>query len=604
MIKVFIIALPPKKSPWPLSYPQGHTTYNKDMPCPIDWSQFPDLTAEKIRAYENRAPWNIEPRPWAKVVEMDEAITGKTLVLEGIRKRFRATNVAVYKATEVYFYGSSIGLEAFGIPTDITLRHKYEDAKRGRGVQPVIKTNSQSHPDMFIDRDFLHKGSTVTLTQQPPNGAGPVIRYISKAILVSLRISTDDTIQCSPAAFDHWYSSACFGLRHTLPKRVYKLRKLTKRSTHEDEGKPPVSIHSLIETYCLSQIMGTPEISDLLLDELWQVLKKEQSLATQYKDGAIWDHNSEELVRLTDLDPEDIEDIWGNTEIDDPIRQLISDVLNHVSDDAGATKQRLGNLIRNGWQARNQYSKVAKSPHRDSRLQKFVDGIGPEDFCARYHNHEHDHTCYRALLASTRSKRVIDDTLEDSENTVITEIAGVNSCRIANESGDPLLSFAALQRQFPEWNWDRARAVQTYITIPEEGPQVREMRPDYYSEDSRDSEGRYPSHPGYNRDNWVDPDLDGQKSHERKWTTVMREKEHIPDGAQRIRKDNDSGAWLFDVEEKWWYPPDTFAGDVERLPDQTFWEWQNYRRWLWKEQGGKIPMVTCKRFLPFEQDAV
>jgi hypothetical protein len=605
MATVFTMALPLKISPWPLNCPEAYAPYNKDIPCPISWSHFPALSAERIRAYENRAPWTEKPRSWVKVAAMEEDATGNAMAQEGVRKRFKTANAAVYRATGVYFMGSSIGLVDFGIPTDNTLKQELKDANRRQSTQSINRANSHCHPNMFTDKDLLHTRSTVTLTLQSPNGAGSVVRHISKAIIATLCISANDIIQCSPEAFDRWYSSVCFGLRHTLPKRVYKLRLLPKGSTHEDEGKPPVTIHSLVETYCLSQLMGTPDVSDMLLDEIWLILKKEHSLAIKYQEGAIWDHNSEEVVRFMDLDPGDVEKIWTSTEIDDPIRQLISDVFNHVPDDAGATDQRLGMSIRSRRKAREQYSKFANSPNRDSSMQDFVDGVSPGDFCARYHTHERDETCYRALTASTKSKRLIDDALNESNNIVTAEIAGVNGCRIINESGDPSLSFAALQLQCPEWCWDRVRAVQTYITIPPGGPQIRDLWPDYFPEDSRDTNGRYPSHPGYDSNDWVDPDLDDHDSYGKKWTELTREKEHIPDHAQRIRRQTDAGgAWLFDVEDKDWYPPKSFPGDVERLSDQSFWEWQNHRKWLWKEHGGKVPMVTCRRFRPFDREAV
>jgi ribosomal protein L12E/L44/L45/RPP1/RPP2 len=74
-------------------------------------------TDQQVEAYEIRQPWNPDPNTFAYVAQNTRfQCKGKAPTEEGIRKRFKAASLAVFKASGVYFEGNGIGLEAYGVP--------------------------------------------------------------------------------------------------------------------------------------------------------------------------------------------------------------------------------------------------------------------------------------------------------------------------------------------------------------------------------------------------------------------------------------------------------------------------------------------------------
>jgi hypothetical protein len=142
------------------------------------------------------------------------------------------------------------------------------------------KRNERSNDHELCNDDqednLEHEVNIVTLVLQLPGGHGYATRHITREVLRCLSITADDIIPCTTEVFDRWYSCMCFGLRHTLPKRVYRLKELPWGCIHVDEGIPETTIHTLLDTYCLSQSMGTTVVSDMLLDEINRSLKNEK----------------------------------------------------------------------------------------------------------------------------------------------------------------------------------------------------------------------------------------------------------------------------------------------------------------------------------------
>ena len=75
------------------------------------------VTEAQKETYEIRAPWNLSPATFAFVAETTKfLINGKPPTEEGMRKRFKAASLAVFKVSGVYFQDNGIGLDAFGVP--------------------------------------------------------------------------------------------------------------------------------------------------------------------------------------------------------------------------------------------------------------------------------------------------------------------------------------------------------------------------------------------------------------------------------------------------------------------------------------------------------
>jgi hypothetical protein len=74
-------------------------------------------TDQQVEAYELRQPWNPDPTTFASIAQNTQfKCKGKAPTEEGIRKRFKAASLAVFKASGVFFEGNGIGLEAYGVP--------------------------------------------------------------------------------------------------------------------------------------------------------------------------------------------------------------------------------------------------------------------------------------------------------------------------------------------------------------------------------------------------------------------------------------------------------------------------------------------------------
>lgn len=120
----FNVEIPGLHTPWLQDFPQPHARFSQDTPCPISWPMVSGLGDPDRDAYELRAPWNPKPMSWEGAVKAYVQKHGQNANIkspEGLRKRFKRANLAIFKATGVYFYMSSLGLEEFDIPVDAKL---------------------------------------------------------------------------------------------------------------------------------------------------------------------------------------------------------------------------------------------------------------------------------------------------------------------------------------------------------------------------------------------------------------------------------------------------------------------------------------------------
>jgi hypothetical protein len=563
--------------------------------------------------YDLYTPWNPHPRTDQQVVDLYQELTGepKPYTTEGLRKHFVVANKAIFSATGVYFCFKGKGLrKKYGIPTDNAMACAMRETGSGRYAgtvyKPANKPGKQKQKQKISEGDaideveevkeiMLNEVNAVELILQPPGGLGYVSRFVSKKLVDTFQIDSSEIHYCTEAAFDRWYSCICFGARHTLPKRVYRLKQLPDGYQYTDDGAPPVTIQALIDTYCWSQLMGTSGVSDMLLDDIWQALKNENSIVAKYGSGNICDDDCNEIVRFLDILPQDIEKLWMATETKDPIRKLIVGVLTH-----GMTTDECDRLsadaLRLGRQARLLYDIFVQGPCQKT-IEAFIDAANPDVFCAAYHNHRVDDSCHRDIPPSALSKQMIDDSFESllSPNVHKLEIMGVKGYSVINKTGNSI-DLNCLQRQNPQWDWASVQSVNSWIIANPNGPQTREPRPVYFEPDNTDSFGRYPSHPGHEDPEW-EPYVveDGYAKDD--WDKAKSL--NVPPEAQKIRKDKTTGDVLFDLEDQEWFPPLTFAPDVTQRHGQSWIEYHSFRRLLWTQEGKKIPTVTCRRWRPF-----
>ncbi|KAH6085785.1 hypothetical protein HBI67_004830 [Parastagonospora nodorum] len=501
----FSTTLPATRQPWPYHFPQAHCVYSQNTNCPVNWVAFRNIPLSQRRVYELRRPWSKDPAPWDTVrMDLAKLESKPALSAEGVRKRFAKVNKVIFQTTGVYFVCNGHGLQPdYGVPNDTDM----SGMLKGHGVTTLGSSMkaAKACKDSQWEADRIEEDEVTTLVLQLPGQSFRAIRHVTKDIMANLEISDGQTLPYAATTFDRWYSCLYFGHRHSLPKRVYKLKQQPDRSyTSVDEGTPKVTIQTLLETYCLSQLAGTTSVSDMLLDEITQSLENEKVLYETYGTGAVCKEDCNDVVRLLDLQPEDIQRIWKTTKVHDPIRKLLIDLFLHKLD-AAEEDEELDQKIRTDALRLSRCACQLWEDFADQRQRKvvesFMEPLGPSSFCAKYHNHHKNKSCYRSILPSERSVYMIDDTL-DEPNVHLLEVKGVAWYRIVNKTGDRL-DLDALRADKPRWDWERVRSINSWIYIKPKGPQHRQPHPVYFDPSEMDRKRRFSSHPGYQRKNWT-----------------------------------------------------------------------------------------------------
>lgn len=508
----FTIPLPPLVTPWPFEFPQATGSYSVDTACPIDWITYPELTDEVIRCYTNREPWNPKPKSWGFVArqEPESEDSEKVLSDEGMRKRFKLANQAIFNATGVYFLLSGIGLDDHGVPTDIKMKMLLREHDMGAekkiaagpsaadSAAPVTQPSKivKFRYNMFNDEELLFDGPVtgIVLTEGQNTRA---TRYMSKAIRDNCLRLDDHILGFSPTAFDLWYTSICFGHRNTLPKRVYKLRKIFGGYTHQDEGLPIMTMATIMETYCLSQKMGTMSVSDMILDHIHAILKQDQELVAKFRDGKNWERTDGDAIRFLDLGPKDITKIWNTTQQQDPIRTLIHDIITYYP---GANPTATNPPPTTASLASSQYTCFTHRTTQNTILSSFS-STKNSHFCNTYHTHTGITSCYRQTPQSTLSTTLIDNTMTPEDSTRKVLHGGI-AMSIIDQTYNSQADFSALHVLYPHWHWERVKAVRTRILVPPSGAKVQVLKPEYFDLRVMDGLRRFPSHPGYQVVDW------------------------------------------------------------------------------------------------------
>jgi hypothetical protein len=526
----FTIPLPAKVQPWNLHCPQAYGRYETAITSLVKWKaiaasgkhgRFGAIQEIDQRVYDLRAPWNHKPLSFTDLTKQYNKESGKKQYsIEGLRQRFENANQIIFATTGVYF--GSLGLSEYGIPLDNDIKNansgkKPKKAKSETAAVPdaepiaVYKKPSihEFEVSEVVEDDLELPGRTVPLllARELYEGVQSAINneaYLEDA--VSFEFFTDD-------ALNRWQSCVCFGVRHTFPKRVYKLSKFAVYETidhnsenvngeskmgeplteaelslsapelrqlvgrqlqraqeklereiamgdviddgkpeytgdefkYTDEGMPPVTIQALFDTYCVSQCMGTTAVSDMILDEIRQVLESEKAIDALYAQGCICEGDCNDVVRLQDLLPQNIEKLWLGTKREDPIRVLILSLLTGLTNDE-CKRLSAAEFHNSGGIVRHLCSRTIKDGCQND-IAGFVAANSPDQFCAVYHNHGAKGLCYRSMPPAALSKQMIDDSLEEL-NIHKVEINGVWGYKIINKTG-AALDMDRLQGQTP-----------------------------------------------------------------------------------------------------------------------------------------------------------
>ncbi|KAH7071766.1 hypothetical protein FB567DRAFT_402069, partial [Paraphoma chrysanthemicola] len=491
---VFRSPLPPLFTPWTFSYAQGHQTFSIETAVTMDWSTLTQVDVKDRIIYELRAPWNAPPISWSELVTKYEELYNHHYSLEGMRKNFGRANKAVYAATGVYFVGSSVGLSSFGIPVDKDMTTALQNA--GYIARPTRKSKKAGSMASRGKLNLQFEGKAIRLVIQQPGTTSYAERYIPKELAKEFRIR-DCILKVSTKTFDRWFSCVAFGLYHKFPKRLYKLKKLAPgQFIYQDEGVPPVTMQDFLETYAFSKAMGTCNVSDMILDEVLKVLKREKSICVKYQHGAICTEDPNDVVRYLDLEPAHIGQLWQHTKRNDPLRALFVDLWAH---NPAAIDQQTNKLAcHTAAEAIKKHMSFVRNAQRYDVFEDFASALSPDAICQTYHSHGASKPCYKSAPASTKALNFLKDNLRDPQTVFIDKLCHT----IHNETGNRL-DMVHLQGTRSGWDWARIRSIKAWILVPMKGPQRRDIRPSFYDENEKDKHDRFPSHPGYRNPKWT-----------------------------------------------------------------------------------------------------
>lgn len=317
-----------------------------------------------MEAYELRAPWNPTPATFRTVKESSRfLVSGGMPSEECVRKRFRNACLAVFKRSGVYFEESAIGLGSYGIPKQNKDLKKLVDSALPAFLPTPVSSPARTARASTTETRHLHRlchdqsfnathgkpeetalyaGQVVAVQLQANPKDCPTIRLCDKRLIRNKRalldynvtVTQDDnilieskvpTLPFSTAAFDRWHSSVCFGHSTTFPRREYLCQAISDSEyLLRDNGKPPeetTTLSLMLETYAVSQTMGTRTASNMILGDIVRKLQnttgavlldddEETFLEHLYTDDPLFDAVSDSLgpaiaARLAALRAED-----------------------------------------------------------------------------------------------------------------------------------------------------------------------------------------------------------------------------------------------------------------------------------------------------------
>jgi hypothetical protein len=131
-------------------------------------------------------------------------------------------------------------------------------------------------------------------------------------------------LRVEPKAFDIFASCIVHGPQNGVPRRLVRLWRQDpedefEEMAYEDAGDE-YTVGDLLKAYCCSQTLQCPSVSATILNQLFIILKDEDQV-----NGSTQSFN----MRILDFQPEDINHVFCNTANEDPIRQLLLDILTY-----------------------------------------------------------------------------------------------------------------------------------------------------------------------------------------------------------------------------------------------------------------------------------
>ncbi|KAJ4983444.1 hypothetical protein SVAN01_11052 [Stagonosporopsis vannaccii] len=311
----FSQAVPAPFAPWNHNFPAPTPRFAHPLPsCPINWSAITGLTAEQIEAYELRAPWNPDPTTFSTVRTTTIFLASKRVPSEEcVRKRFRKACLAIFKCSGVFFEETALGLEDYGVPKQAELRNLIGDIRAAalRTATPTppptvttttaastttasARATAYQRPKRGNSEVSIYTGEVVAFRLKATRNSRPTIRICDRRLVANDRIllvydvtvtqrnalqieSAVPTLPFSTDAFDRWHASVCFGKRRTFPRRDYVCREVGEGEyLLRDNGKPKeecTTVGLMLETYAVSQAMGTGSTSSMIRREIVRKLR-------------------------------------------------------------------------------------------------------------------------------------------------------------------------------------------------------------------------------------------------------------------------------------------------------------------------------------------
>lgn len=286
-----------------------------------------------------------------------------------------------------YFVHSAIGLDEYGVPKKQQVLNDMIDQLANGTAYTAVRNNAAPTLTPTISAALtrkrpahcrvirralrhhesrLYEGEVVALRLQADRDGQSVIRVCDKKLarryhaLIDYKVSVGimEELDCqaqvpdlsfSPAAYDLWHSSVCFGRRHTIPQRVTICREVCDDRYQLRDGGVPCSPTTklLIETYRLSQRMGSTDASDLILDEIVRRLTS---------------------TSVAGFAPEDVA-MLQHLRTDDALVVAVNDFLHQTVE--------------------------SESDSEDGHASSAVDFGDADTVCTLYHNHDENQVCYR-----------------------------------------------------------------------------------------------------------------------------------------------------------------------------------------------------------------
>ncbi|KAF3032192.1 hypothetical protein E8E11_002545 [Didymella keratinophila] len=204
--------------------------------------------------------------------------------MEGVRKRFKNANHAIFKLTGVYFQTPDQGLKDWGIKKPAK---ESKEQKASRSASPTTDGEWTSfHLDGRLEH-AVYRGDVVAVQLKSPSDSRSSVRICDASLipaydkLITYEELFDENDQpyieaiapflpFSAKAFDHWHFAACLSNDQGFPKQTLVCKQIddNKYMLRVNSKAHEASAGLLLQTYVVSQAMGTTETSSMIFAEL------------------------------------------------------------------------------------------------------------------------------------------------------------------------------------------------------------------------------------------------------------------------------------------------------------------------------------------------